>query len=63
MTSLLMSPQIKDTIPDQYINILGTEKYQSLPPKLAKYGPGYKSLINEAEDGNNDSTDTLLIDK
>ena len=48
MNSLAMLPPIKDPIPNQDINMLGTEKYQSLPPKLAKYCPGYKSLINKA---------------
>ena len=41
-----MSPPRKYLIPNQDINILRTEKYQSLPPQLAKYCPGYKSLIN-----------------
>ena len=53
-----MSPPRKDMIPDQDINMLGTEKDQSLPPKLAKFCPVYKSLINEAKDGRNDYTDT-----
>ena len=30
--SLAMSPQIKNPIPNQYINMLVTKKYQSLPP-------------------------------
>ena len=50
MKSLAILPPRKDQIPNQYINILSTRKYQSLPPQLVKYPPGYKSLINEAED-------------
>ena len=58
-----MSPPIKDPIPNQYINILITEKDPSLPPHLEKYPPGYKSLWNGAHNPNiieydrNDSTD------
>ena len=40
MKSLAMSPQIKDPIPNQNINMLGTKNYQSLPPHLAKFRPG-----------------------
>ena len=58
-----MPPSIKDPITNQYINILGTEKNQTLQPQLAKFCPGYKSLINEAEDGRNYYTDTSHIDK
>ena len=32
---LTMTPQRKDPIPNQDINMLGTKKDQSLPPKLA----------------------------
>ena len=63
MKSLAMLPPRKDPIPNQDINILGTKKYQSLPLQLSKYFPGYKSLINEAEDGRNDSTDTSRTEK
>ena len=38
-----MSPQRKDPIINQDINILITKKYQILPPHLAKYPPGYKN--------------------
>ena len=58
MKSLAMSPPGKDPITNQDINILGTKQDQSLPPQLAKYCPGYKSLINKAKDGRNDYTDT-----
>ena len=39
-------------IPNQDINILITEKYQSIPLHLEKFPPGFKSLINEAHDHN-----------
>ena len=42
MKSLEMSPPRKDPIPNQDINMSGTEKYQSLPPQLARFRPGYK---------------------
>ena len=60
---LTMTPQRKDPIPNQDINMLGTKKDQILPPQLAKFRSGYKSLINEAYKGRNDSTDTLCTDK
>ena len=63
MKSPEMSPPIKDPIPNQDINMLGTKKDQSIPPQLAKFRPVYKSLINEAEDCHNDSTYTSLTDK
>ena len=37
MKSLAMLPPRKDPIPNQDINRLGTKKYQSLPPQLAKF--------------------------
>ena len=40
--SLTMSPQRKDTFPNQDIYMLGTRKYQILPPQLAKFCRGYK---------------------
>ena len=58
-----MSPPRKDPITNQYTNIFSTKKYQSLPPHLEKYPPGYKSLLNDAHDPNstedvrNNSTD------
>ena len=63
MKSFEMSPPRKYPIQNQYINRLSTKKYQSLPAKLAKYPPGYKSLINEAEYDRNGSTDRLITDK
>ena len=59
-----MSPLRKDMIPNQYINRLSTKKFQTFPPHLAKFPPGFKLLLNEAHDHNsteddrNDSTDT-----
>ena len=61
--SLKILPPRNDPIPNQDINMLGAEKYQYLPTQLAKFCTGYKSLINEAEDGRNDSTDTSRTDK
>ena len=63
MKSLATSPPRKDTIPNRYINMFETERYQSIPPKLAKFCPRYKSIINELEDGHNESTDTSRTDK
>ena len=63
MKSLAILPPRKYPIPNQDINKLGTEIYQILPPKLYKYCPGYKKLINEEEDYRNDSTDTSYTDK
>ena len=59
----------EDPIPNQYINILTTKKYQSLPLHLKTFLPGFKSLINYAHDPNiieydrNDFTNTSLNDK
>ena len=64
MKPTAMLPPRKDPIPNQDINILITKKYQILSPHLAKFPPGFKSLINDANDPNsteddrNDSTDT-----
>ena len=58
-----MSPPRKDTIPNKDINISGTKKDQSLPQQLAKFSPGYKSLINKSEDCCNNYTDTSRTDK
>ena len=57
-----MTPR-KDPIPNQDINRLSTKKYQSLPPQLAKFPPGFKSLISKSEDDRNDYTDTSRTDK
>ena len=69
MESPAMFPPRKDTILYQYINRIINEKYQSLPPYLTKFPPGFKSLINVAHDHNsteddlNDSTDNSRNDK
>ena len=60
---LATSPPRKDPIPNQYKNNLGIEKYQSLPPHLPKFFPGYKSLRNEADDDHHEFTDTSRTDK
>ena len=58
----MLSPR-KNLITNQDINMLGTKTNQVLTPQLAKFLPGYKSLINELEDGRNYSTDTSCTDK
>ena len=63
MKSLETPPPRKDPILNQDINTLGIEKDLSLPPHLRKFHPGYKSLINEADDACNVSTDTSCTDK
>ena len=63
MKSLASLPPRKDPITNPDINMSGTKKDQSLPTQLAKFCPGCKSLINKAEDGCNDYTDTSRTDK
>ena len=63
MKSPATLPPRKDQIPNQDTNMLGTKKYQSLPPQWPKLRSGYISLRNEVEDDRNDSTDTSLNDK
>ena len=63
MNSLAMSRPKHYPIPNQDINMLRTEKYQRLPPQLAKFCPGYKSFIGKAEYGRKDSTDTSHTDR
>ena len=58
-----MLPQRKDPIPNQYINMLGTGKDQSLPPQIDKFPLGFRSLINYAEDDRNDSINMSRTDK
>ena len=64
-----MSPPKKDTITDQYINILITKQDPSLPPIIAKHPPGNKPLFNDThganstEDNPNDFTDNSLNEK
>ena len=47
-----MLPPRKYPIPNQDINRIITEKYQSAPTHSAKHPPGYKSLLNNAHDTN-----------
>ena len=47
-----MSPHRKNPIPDQDINRIITEKYQTFPPHLVKFPPRLKSLLNYAHDLN-----------
>ena len=62
MESPEMSPPRKDSIPNQDINRLSTKKLH-IPPQLARFPPGFKSLINKTEDDRNDSTDNSRTDK
>ena len=52
MKSSAISPLGKDPIPNQDINRLTTKKDKSLPPHLATFPPGFKSLINYAYNPN-----------
>ena len=63
MKSLEISPPRKYPIPNQYINMLGTVKDQSLPPQLAKYLPEYESLIIEENCDHNYSIDKARTGK
>ena len=69
MRSPAFFPPRKYPIPNQDINRLITKKYQSLPPHLEKFLPGYKLLINDGHDPNsteydhNYSTDTSCNEK
>ena len=63
MKSLATSSPRKDPIPNQDINTLGARKYQSLPPQLPKFCPGYKSLIKKEDDDCHDYADTSRTDK
>ena len=62
MESPEMSPPRKDSIPNQDINRLSTKKLH-IPPQLARFPPGFKSVINKTEDDRNDSTDNSRTDK
>ena len=61
--SIATSPPRKDPIPNQNKNTLGIKKYQSLPPHVPKFSPGFKSLRNEADGDNHEYTDTSRTDK
>ena len=45
------------------MNTLGIKKYQSLPPHLPNFFPGYKSLRNKVEDDLHNSLYTSRTDK
>ena len=56
--ALASSPPRKDPIPDQDKNNLGLQKEQCLPPHVPPFPPRFKSLRNEANDDNPETTDT-----
>ena len=58
-----MSPPRKDPISDQDKNILWLQKYQCLPPHVPLFPPVFKSLRNEANDNNPETTNTSRTDK
>ena len=58
-----MSPAIKDPIPNQDKNTLGLQKYQFLPPHEPPFYPGFKSLRNESNYDNPETTYTSCTDK
>ena len=61
--SLATSPPRKYKIPNQDKNTLGLPKYQCLPPHVPQFPPGFKSLRNEENDDNPETTDTSHTDK
>ena len=63
MKSLATSPPGKFPIPNTDNNMLGKEIDYSLSPQLANFRPGPKSLLNEAENGRQYSTDMSHTDK
>ena len=56
--SLVTSPPRKDPIPNQDKNTLGLQKYQCLLRKVPPFPPRFKSLKNEANDDDHETTDT-----
>ena len=63
MKSLAMSPPRKDIITNQDTNTLGLQKYQRLPPHVPPFPPIFKSLRNEPNDDNPETTDTQRTNK
>ena len=61
--SLDMSPPRKDSITNQDKNTLGLQKYQCLLPHVSPFPPGFKSLRNERNDDNPETTDISRTDK
>ena len=60
--SIATPPPRNDPIPNQDKN-LGLQKYQSLPPYVPPFTPGFKSLRNETNDDNPETTYTSRTDK
>ena len=58
-----MSPPRKDRIKNQDKNTSYIEKYQSIPPYILQFPPGFKSLRKEANDDNPESTYTSGTDR
>ena len=56
-------PPKKDPIPNQDKNHLGIQKDKWLPPHFSPFPPGFKSLRNEANDDDTETTDTSCTDK
>ena len=58
-----MSPPRKGSIPNQDKNILGIQKDQCLPSHIPPFSSVFKSLINETNDDNPETTDNSRTDK
>ena len=61
--SLAMSPSRKYPITNQDKNTLGPQKYQYLPSNVYPFSSRIKSLRNEANDDNPETTDNSRTDK
>ena len=61
--SLAKSQLRKDPIPNQDKNTLGLQKYQCLPPHVPPFPTGFKSVRNEANYDNPETTYTSRTDK
>ena len=61
--SLATSPPRNDPIPNQDKNTLGIQKYQCLISHVHPFSSRFKSLRNESNDDNPQSTDTSRTDK
>ena len=58
-----MSPPRKDPIPNHDKNTLGIKKHQFLTSHVSPFYYRFKSLRNEANDDNPETTDTSRTDK
>ena len=58
-----MSPPRKDTIPNQDKNTLGLQKYQCFTSHVPPFSSRFKSLRNQANSDNPETTDTSHTDK